>query len=524
MGLARIHNTLLLCALICYAAVPEKASPSPVYGKVIERIDWQEMSSWESEKKETWSDSEQGTHFLSAFKKAYSHLESATYIIKNAPGIPENDKRIASILNPIIQDFVITRVQVQKILDSTGTWTAPPKDSVLTLYSFTSSAPTYNIKEKRFYQFKPIASIDSNPRVFLPHHFSRPVSEEELSSFPYDSLKEYSRYQDYIQMDSIDAPPLYSTALRMVQEKKYDSIPEVLKIATKLKETYGQSPISGYEAPLALLANDTNYLKAYNFRCISCIFMSDSNALRADLQKALIAPANDFRFEKSISVLPVDIRTQLRDGRSYAMRTKTHPSSKQKRSYGPLFYLYFGGEAQLLRNGAQKVFKSDYQMGLNWMGIGGCFGGGPFCMDYEVTFFYSKKTGEDHVVNDTLYNRENGDARLSLLLEWRPYYTPYFDVRAYVGYHWNAYSFHIDSDYDVDKNHQYNNIGDFADFSFGGMLNFSPFDLDIDVSDEGWKIYAGFRLKVGYIFLNTPEFNNLNGGGFTTGFYMYVGI
>lgn len=564
MGFLRIFFAILLfsAGFVC-AETPF----GMVYGKVVKQYS---VPSADSDSLD-----------FDAMLKLYDQVEAGRELTLKQPDLPENVRYMLSeppidprkkawndlLITPDIEgggdSTIVTQIQVLKVLDSTGNWVSV-QDSTLKLYALEDTTRlTYNIKDHHFYKFGPVARIDSLPRVFRPHHFSRPVYETELYRFPYRELSEYTRFRQFIQLDTLDAPPLYSTALRLVQEHQFDSIPELLKIDRQLRKTYGVSPLQENESLLALLGNDADYFKTigpHGMDNIPYIFRKSSpgdTSLRQKLIEAFIDPDNDYRFEKTIKVFPKDIRAQLRVARAYArgtytydqplfesivqtnadsvqdeksrmrilnylMLTENRPQKKKAKPDLGQIYLYFGGEAQLLRNGAQKVFKNDYQMGINWMGIGGCKNS--ICADYEVTFFYSRKTGEDHVVNDTLYNRENGDVRLSLLLEWRPYYTPYFDVRAYVGYHWNAYSFHIDSDYDVDKKHQYNNIGDFADFSFGGMLNFSPFDLDIDASEEGWKIYAGFRLKVGYIFLNTPEFNHLNGGGVTAGFYMYVGI
>lgn len=546
MGFVRlIFAILLVAAGLACAETPFGV----VYGKVVKQY------SVPSEDSDSLD--------FEAMLKLYDQVNAGRELTLKQPDLPENVRYILSE-PPIDQGVstIVTQIRVLKILDSTGNWVSV-QDSTLKLYALEDTASlTYNIKDHHFYKFGPVARIDSLPRVFRPHHFSRPVYETELYQFPYKELSEYTRFRQYIQLDTLDALPLRFTALHLVQEHLFDSIPELLKIDRQLRKTYGVSPLESAETQLALLGNDVEYFQAigpYGMDCIQCIFTVDSTDtdLRKKLSEALIAPENDDRFEKTIKVFPKDIRAQLRVARIYArgthtydqplfksivqtnadsvqdensrkrilnylMLTENRPREKKAKPYLGQIYLYFGGEAQLLRNGAQKVFKSDHQMGVNWMGIGGC--ANFLCLDYEITYFFSKKTGEDHVVNDTLYNRENGDVRMSLLLEWRPIYSPRFDVRAYIGYNWNAYSFKVDSDFEVDKKHQYNNIVDFADFSLGGMLNFSPLEFDLGQENGEWKIYTGFRLKAGYIFLNTPEFNHLNGGGVTAGFYVYVGV
>ncbi|MCQ2098236.1 MAG: hypothetical protein MJY87_09900 [Fibrobacter sp.] len=563
----------------------EASQPDAVYGKVIERISSRHVPN----KLDEWADPELGKQFLNALKKHKSQQYQIVMILNSLKGIPENELAMfyASLRIPFQEDkrmelesggvtllegeapenFVITRVQVLKTLDSAGKWVAPPKDSILNIYSFAAPNPealTYSIQEGRFMKFGPIAVIDSQPRIFLRNHFSEPIPDESrLGNRNIWKNAIFTPYQQPVYMDPIDALPLQSTALRYIQNGLYDSIPELLKIDRQLREIYGVSPLQENESLLALLGNDADYFKTigpHGMDNIPYIFRkssSDDTSLRQKLIEAFIDPDNDYRFEKTIKVFPKDIRAQLRVARAYArgtytydqplfesivqtnadsvqdeksrkrilnylMLTENRPREKKAKPYLGQIYLYFGGEAQLLRNGAQKVFKSDHQMGINWMGIGGCVNS--LCLDYEITYFFSKKTGEDHVVNDTLYNRENGDVRMSLLLEWRPIYNPRFDVRAYIGYNCNLYSFKIDSDFEVDKKHQYNNIGDFADFSLGGMLNFSPFEFELGQENGEWKIYTGFRLKAGYIFLNTPEFNHLKGGGVTAGFYVYVGV
>lgn len=564
MGFARLFFAILLfsAGFVC-AETPF----GMVYGKVVKQYS---VPSADSDSLD-----------FDAMLKLYDQVEAGRELTLKQPDLPENVRYMLSeppidprkkawndlLITPDIEgggdSTIVTQIQVLKVLDSTGNWVSV-QDSTLKLYALEDTTRlTYNIKDHHFYKFGPVARIDSLPRVFRPHHFSRPVYETELYRFPYKELSEYTRFRQYIQLDPLNAPPLRSTALRYIQSGLYDSIPELLKIDRQLQKTYGVSPLQENESLLALLGNDADYFKtigSHGMDNIPYIFRKSSpgdTSLRQKLIEAFIDPDNDYRFEKTIKVFPKDIRAQLRVARAYErgtytydqplfesivqtnadsvqdensrkrilnylMLTENRPREKKAKPYLGQIYLYFGGEAQLLRNGAQKVFKSDHQMGINWMGIGGCVNS--LCADYEVTFFYSRKTGEDHVVNDTLYNRENGDVRMSLLLEWRPIYNPRFDVRAYIGYNCNLYSFKIDSDFEVDKKHQYNNIGDFADFSLGGMLNFSPFEFELGQENGEWKIYTGFRLKAGYIFLNTPEFNHLNGGGVTAGFYVYVGV
>lgn len=516
MGFIQVFFAILLVAagLTC-AETPF----GMVYGKVVRQY--------------TIQDAEFDSLDLAADFKLVTQIYKGKEIILNQPNLPENVRYMLSP-PPVKSGFdletlappsytLVTKIQVLQIMDSTGHWVKPASDSLLKLYSQEDTTLlTYNIKENRFYKFGTVARIDSLPRVIRPHHFSRPVTEEELPTFPYGELSEYTRFQQYIQLDTLDALPLYSTALRLVQEENYDSIPELLKISRSIKETYGHSPIERYEEQLALLGNDEDYLMslgATGFKYSPNLFISDGSELGNKIKEDILDSKNDWRFENAIKVFNQQHQAQLRAQRTYAQNPSQRKTEKKDSSFGT-FYIYFGGEAQLLTNGAQKTFKSDFQAGLNWMGVGGC--GRYICVDYEVTFFYSEKTGEDHVVNDTLYNRENCDVRLSLLLEWRPILTQRFDLRAYVGYHWNAYSFKIDSDYKVDKNHQYNNIGDFGDFSLGGMLNVKAFTMNPDA--EEWILHTGFRLKAGYIFLDTPEFNHLKGGGLTLGAFMFVGI
>lgn len=238
--------------------------------------------------------------------------ENVRYILSDPPLVPEIAKKWldnpVSIFTP--SQVRITKIQVEQYLDPEGLWVKVEKDSVLKLYSDEDTTRlTYNLKENRFYKFSPVAQIDSLPRVFRPHHFSRPVTEAELPTFPYKNLSEYTRFQQYIQLDTLDAPPLYSTALRMVQEKNYDSIPELLKISRQLREKYGKSPL-GRDIDLALLANDTAYFKTVNPKeyWFGNISFGGANELGIAIEKAL----DTVRLEKALKNFPPNIQKNFR--------------------------------------------------------------------------------------------------------------------------------------------------------------------------------------------------------------------